>query len=63
MTQRKIWPRDYITDNSNNIGVGCPNCGCKRSKVVYTRHKENNKNMRRRECEHCGRRYTTFETV
>lgn len=40
----------------------CPYCGCEESKVVDTRPFDESI-RRRRECERCGRRFTTFEAV
>lgn len=39
-------------------GLRCPSCGCRLSRLLDTRS-----SRRRRECEHCGRRYITVETV
>ena len=40
----------------------CPKCGCEESKVVDSRPAENNDSIRRRrECESCGFRFTTYE--
>lgn len=40
----------------------CPKCGCEDSKVVDSRPAENNDSIRRRrECEECGFRFTTYE--
>lgn len=42
----------------------CPYCGEEDSKVVDSRHYEENDSIRRRrECVRCQRRYTTYETV
>ena len=42
----------------------CPYCGYTDSKVVDSRPDEENDSIRRRrECEHCGRRFTTHEQV
>jgi transcriptional repressor NrdR len=42
----------------------CPYCDYDGSKVLDSRPVNDNKSIRRRrECEHCGRRFTTFETV
>ncbi|MGI6755502.1 MAG: transcriptional regulator NrdR [Atopobiaceae bacterium] len=40
----------------------CPKCGCEESKVVDSRPSEGNDAIRRRrECVHCGFRFTTYE--
>lgn len=40
----------------------CPKCGCEESKVVDSRPADNNESIRRRrECESCGFRFTTYE--
>ncbi len=42
----------------------CIYCGCEESKVLDSRStEETNSIRRRRECLHCGRRFTTYETV
>ena len=41
----------------------CPYCGDQDSKVVDSRHSEDNSIRRRRECMRCQRRFTTYEIV
>ena len=41
----------------------CPFCGDQESKVVDSRHSEDNAIRRRRECMRCQRRFTTYEIV
>ena len=42
----------------------CIYCGCKENKVIDSRiDDENNAIRRRRECNNCGKRFTTFETI
>lgn len=42
----------------------CMYCGCMNSKVVDSRVNEDGTSIRRRrECEGCGKRYTTYETI
>ena len=42
----------------------CLYCGCLESKVVDSRSAEDGTIIRRRrECLHCGKRFTTYETV
>ena len=41
----------------------CPFCGHIGSKVNDTRHLESGEIRRRRECEECGRKYTTYERI
>lgn len=42
----------------------CPNCGSfNQSKVIDSRPTENSSIRRRRECEVCGRRFTTYEII
>lgn len=43
-------------------GVACPDCGCKRLMVVYTRHHKVY-TLRRRQCRYCGRRIVTHEKI
>ena len=60
-----------INDNKNDAkGLECPNCGCFESHVYYTRRRSlvigGNKEgrvIRRRQCDHCGRRFITSERV
>ncbi len=49
---------------ANRLGIHlpCPRCGERRSRVIDTRGMpEKNYIRRRRECEACGHRFTTFE--
>ena len=41
----------------------CPYCNYKESKVVDSRHTDSNSIRRRRECESCKKRFTTYETI
>ncbi|MFA6860197.1 MAG: transcriptional regulator NrdR [Clostridia bacterium] len=42
----------------------CSVCGCENSRVIDSRSTdEGNSIRRRRECEKCGKRFTTYETV
>lgn len=42
----------------------CPFCGFQESKVVDSRHSDDNSSIRRRrECLKCQRRFTTYETI
>ena len=42
----------------------CPYCGYQESKVVDSRHSDDNTSIRRRrECLSCQKRFTTYETV
>jgi transcriptional repressor NrdR len=42
----------------------CPYCGFLNSKVIDSRQNEDGTSVRRRrECESCGKRFTTYETV
>lgn len=42
----------------------CAYCGCTQSRVVDSRQSEDATTIRRRrECEHCGRRFTTYERI
>ncbi len=42
----------------------CPKCGCSKSSVVDSRQAEDGKTIRRRrECEQCHNRFTTFERI
>ena len=41
----------------------CPYCNYKESKVVDSRHTDSNSIRRRRECESCKKRFTTYEII
>ncbi|MBQ8108801.1 MAG: transcriptional regulator NrdR [Clostridia bacterium] len=42
----------------------CAYCGCMQSRVVDSRQNEDGSSIRRRrECENCGRRFTTYERI
>lgn len=42
----------------------CPYCGSENSRVLDSRHvEENNSIRRRRTCDECGKRFTTYEKV
>ena len=41
----------------------CVFCGCNDSKVVDSRYLKDTAIRRRRECNECGKRFTTYETV
>lgn len=43
--------------------MNCPFCGAEDTKVTDSRPSDNNAIRRRRECEVCGRRFTTYEKV
>ena len=60
--RRKVWPDDYTTPGDDH-GVRCPKCNCPRTKVTYTRHSVGQRNLRRRECGHCGHEFPTYERV
>ncbi len=41
----------------------CPVCGCEDLRVIDSRPSENNTIRRRRECENCKARYSTYESI
>ncbi len=43
--------------------MNCPFCGAEETKVTDSRPSDNNTIRRRRECEICGKRFTTYERV
>lgn len=49
------------TKEDDDSGVRCPSCKSKFSIVIYRREMKKGF-QRRRECVHCGRRFSTFET-
>ena len=52
----------YMMKESGSF-MRCPYCGDQESKVVDSRHSEDNAIRRRRECMGCQRRFTTYEIV
>jgi len=52
-----------VNATEENRGLECPCCGCRHSRVLYTRRAWGGRILRRRECRHCGRRITTFEVA
>lgn len=53
---------DHAQKQEEVKGLACRHCGCRDLRVVYTRPKPGGRIMRRRECRHCGRRVTTWES-
>jgi len=41
----------------------CRICGCTHSFTIYTRVRAGGRVARRRECRHCGHRFTTIEVT
>jgi transcriptional regulator NrdR family protein len=50
-----------MNDGMANRGIRCGNCGRSKLRVIYTRHRNGGRIVRRRECKVCGRRVTTCE--
>jgi len=57
------------SDRRNN-GLECPECGCPETVVKWVRHRafvvrgtRISKTIRRRVCQHCGKRFITTERV
>jgi hypothetical protein len=44
-------------------GLECRYCGCKHLRVIYTRRAWGERLVRRRECRHCGRRFSSWEKL
>ncbi len=42
-------------------GIECRKCGCRHHRTIYTRAISHGRIRRRRECRHCGTRFTTYE--
>ncbi len=51
------------TDEEKQVGLRCPDCGCRDLRVVYTRQRSHGRVVRCRQCRHCGRRLVTTEKV
>lgn len=45
------------------IPIKCPFCSNSETKVLESRESEDNINRRRRECEKCSKRFTTYERI
>jgi transcriptional repressor NrdR len=45
----------------NGVGMRCPYCQSDQSRVVDTSHDSRGGIRRRRECSHCGQRFSTYE--
>lgn len=43
------------------LGLVCRHCGCAHHRVVYLKRLPGGAVLRRRECRHCGRRFSTRE--
>jgi transcriptional regulator NrdR family protein len=43
-------------------GLCCRDCGCRELRVIYMRKAPLGRVRRRRECRHCGKRTTTYES-
>ncbi len=47
---------------SSESGLRCRDCGCRELRVIYMRKAPLGRVRRRRECRHCGKRTTTYES-
>lgn len=43
------------------VGICCRQCGCADCSVYYVRQTWGGRTMRRRQCRHCGKKFTTYE--
>lgn len=50
-----------LTDDGR--GIACKVCGCRHHRTLETAHTAKGSIRRRRECRHCGLRFTTYEEV
>jgi transcriptional regulator NrdR family protein len=48
-------------EQTNDRGIRCRRCGGRKFRVVYTRRAYGAKVIRRRECQTCSQRLTTWE--
>ncbi len=56
------WPPPPVPEpEPEPAGVQCPRCGCRHVPVLYVRDAPRKRKRRRRECRHCGARFTTLE--
>ncbi|MBN1912059.1 MAG: hypothetical protein JW818_20225 [Pirellulales bacterium] len=63
--QTKASPDPQPAENEKPVptGIRRPRCNCAHCPVLYTRHMVNSRIMRRRQCRHCGRKFSTIERV
>ena len=55
---------DYITRVALGVNMKCPVCNFQDSRVLDSRPVDDGASIkRRRECPHCGKRFTTYEVV
>src|SRR3970040_1559809 len=47
--------------SSSGVGMRCPYCQHERARVIDTSHDARGGVRRRRECENCGQRFSTYE--
>ena len=57
---KKVFDKSFA-EAENTRGIECRKCGCRHFYVIYTRRGSGGKLIRRRECRHCGKRFTTWE--
>lgn len=64
MTEEKKRLRlsDLQRGKEKERGIACRRCGCRHFRVVYTRQVSGGRILRRRECRHCGKRISTYES-
>lgn len=62
ISDRKVWPDDYLKEGRDDTGIRCPNCNCPRSTVYNTLPTYGNRRRRIRICRNCGKRFSTFES-
>ena len=61
--ERKKWdPTQAEGPSGDRRGLACRACGCRHFRVIYTRPAWGGRIVRRRECRHCGKRMTTWES-
>src|SRR5437899_1592159 len=57
-------PMAASRDRREHYKMRCPFCGTNDDKVLDSREAQDGATIkRRRECKHCGRRFTTFEQI
>jgi DNA-directed RNA polymerase subunit M/transcription elongation factor TFIIS len=62
--ERRIGAGPYTgPDRRGSEGPPCPECGQHVSAVLESRSKGDEQYRRRRECCHCGARFTTYEAL
>ena len=47
--------------DKSDVGIACPQCGCRHFYTTHTEPLRDGRIRRRKVCRHCGRRIVTYE--